>query len=200
MRKKSSKLQKIECSRYTRQKTTNNVNNRIWIVLILSFFLVACQEQGTPTLYIPPTRDTISASSVQNDPTEASITPIQTQPVRPTPSPICSAGLAFLEDITIPDGTVVSPGEVLDKRWLVENNGSCNWNAGFGLQLIAGPEMGAHSEQALFPARSGSQAEIAIVFTAPVEPGSYRSAWQAQDAQGVLFGDPIFIEIVVTNQ
>jgi hypothetical protein len=108
--------------------------------------------------------------------------------------------LAFLEDITIPDGTVVSPGEVLDKRWLVENNGSCNWNAGFGLQLIAGPEMGAHSEQALFPARSGSQAEIAIVFTAPVEPGSYRSAWQAQDAQGVLFGDPIFIEIVVTNQ
>lgn len=176
------------------------MKNRIWILILLSFFLVACQGQGTPTLYIPPTGDTISASSIHNDPTEASSTPIQTQPIRPTPSPVCSPGLVFLEDITIPDGTIVNPGDVLDKRWLVENNGSCNWNEGFGLRLIAGPEMGAPFEHALFPSRSGSQTEIRIVFTAPDEPGSYRSAWQASDAQGNPFGDSIFIEIVVLNQ
>ena len=171
----------------------------LWKVLFFSFFLVACQGQGTPTLYIPPTRDTTPASPLQNNPTPGSGNLIPTQPALPTPSPVCSPGLAFLDDVTIPDGTIVSPGEVLDKRWLVENNGSCNWNEQFGLQLIAGPEMGTSSEQALFPARSGTQAEIRIVFTSPGEPGSYRSAWQAQDPQGNLFGDPIFIEIVVIN-
>lgn len=60
--------------------------------------------------------------------------------------------------------------------------------------------MGTPPEKALIPARSGNQAEIRIIFTAPTEPGSYRSAWQAQDPQGDLFGDPIFIEIVVNNQ
>ena len=38
-----------------------------------------------------------------------------------------------------------------------------------------------------------------ILFIAPEEPGTYRSAWQARDPQGNLFGDPIFIEIVVPN-
>jgi len=59
--------------------------------------------------------------------------------------------------------------------------------------------MGADSEQALFPARSGNQAEVQIQFTAPQEPGLYRSAWQAADPEGKFFGDPVFIEINVLN-
>ena len=83
---------------------------------------------------------------------------------------------------------------------LQKNNGSCNWNGEYSLVLISGADMGTPPEKALIPARSGNQAEIRIIFTAPTEPGSYRSAWQAQDPQGDLFGDPIFIEIVVNNQ
>jgi hypothetical protein len=52
-------------------------------------------------------------------------------------------------------------------------------------------------EQALYPARSGTQVELRIVFTAPNEPGIYRSAWQAHDPEGQPFGDQFFIEIVV---
>ena len=178
-------------------KLAKDVKHRIWIVLLLSFFLVACQGRATPTFYIPPTLETNSATPIGNNSTE---TPPPTQPVQPTPSPVCSPGLGFLEDVSIPDGTIVSPGDTLDKRWLVENNGSCNWNREYGLVLIAGSEMGAPSEKALIPARSGNQAEIRILFTAPLEPGSYRSAWQAEDPQGVLFGDPIFIDIVVIDQ
>jgi hypothetical protein len=33
--------------------------------------------------------------------------------------------------------------------------------------------------------------------TAPVEPGTFRSAWQARDPAGELFVDPFFIEIVI---
>ena len=79
----------------------------------------------------------------------------------------------------------------------VENNGNCNWSQGYRVRLIAGPELGAQKEQALFPARSGTRTAIRIVFKAPKEPGTYRSAWQAITPQGEPFGDPFFIEIKV---
>lgn len=91
----------------------------------------------------------------------------------------------------------MSPGSSIDKRWLVENRGSCNWDERYRLKRISGPPMAAADEQSLFPARSGTQAVIRVLLTAPSEPGAYHSAWQAYDPQGNPFGDPIFIEIVV---
>jgi hypothetical protein len=102
-----------------------------------------------------------------------------------------------LEDLTVPDGSLVTPGSTLDKRWRVENSGTCNWDEKYRLKLVSGLEMGAQTEQALYPARSGTQAVLRIIFTAPEEPGPYRSAWQAYDPHGEPFGDPIFIEVIV---
>jgi hypothetical protein len=118
---------------------------------------------------------------------------------RPTPTPLCTDNLRFLADLTIPDGTVVAPGDALDKRWQVENSGTCNWDERYRLKLIAGPELGVPAEQALFPARSGTQMVINILFTAPSDPGTYRSAWQAYNPQGAAFGDPFFIEVLVQS-
>ncbi|RPI34879.1 MAG: hypothetical protein EHM70_01465, partial [Chloroflexota bacterium] len=119
--------------------------------------------------------------------------------LRPTPTPPCTDLLTFLEDLTIPDGTAVGPGEALDKRWQVENSGTCNWDESYRVKLVAGPEMGAPSEQTLYPARSGTSAVIRIQFTAPSDPGAYRSAWQAYNPSGEPFGDPFFIDIIVTS-
>lgn len=161
----------------------------------------ACTGRGTPTaFYLAPAGDAAAALVAQPAEPTAAMTPTrdaQAEPARPTPTPPCTPGLLYLEDLSIPDGTLVVPGEALDKRWLVENNGSCNWDREYSLQLIAGPNLGAPDEQALFPARSGARATVRILFTAPQEPGVYRSAWQAADKDGVLFGDPIYIEIVV---
>jgi hypothetical protein len=104
-----------------------------------------------------------------------------------------------VEDLTIPDGTQVAPGQIIDKRWRVENVGDCNWNEFYRLRLVAGPDLGSPSEQALYPARSGTQAMIRAFFVAPAEPGVYRSAWQAYDPQGRPFGDTVFIQIIVTG-
>jgi hypothetical protein len=109
----------------------------------------------------------------------------------------CADSLIFLEDLTIPDGTRVEMGVKLDKRWRVENAGSCNWDQDYRLKLVTGPPMSAQTEQALFPARSGTEATIRILFTAPMDPGTYRSAWQAFNPAGEAFGESIYIEIVV---
>jgi hypothetical protein len=111
----------------------------------------------------------------------------------------CVNSFSWLNDITIPDGTQVVPGFQLDKQWQVKNTGTCNWNETYSLRLTAGIEMGAPSPQALVPARSGAEAVVRLQFTAPSEPGRYRSAWQAHTPDGKPFGDPIFIEIVVTT-
>jgi len=115
----------------------------------------------------------------------------------PTPTVSCVDSLRFIADQTIPDGTEVERGATLDKVWEVENSGTCNYDERYRLKLIAGDELGAKPEQALFPARSGTRFEIHIRFIAPMEVGNVRSAWQAFDPQGNPFGDPIYIEIVV---
>jgi hypothetical protein len=168
-------------------------------LLIIAFLITACDSQTTPTLYIPPTQNITQVFATQVQPASKLDPVTPTAPPQPSPSPDCTPGLLFLEDLSIPDGSSVNPGDLLDKRWLVENIGSCNWDNKFSLRLIAGPELGAPPENALFPARSGTQVEIRILFTAPQEPATYRSAWQAHDPQGKIFGDPIFIEIVVAN-
>ena len=95
-----------------------------------------------------------------------------------------SNALTLLESMSIPDGTVVHPGDQVDKRWLVQNSGSCNWDERYQLRSIPGTGMNALAELALYPARSGAKANIRIQLTAPSEPGSYQGTWQAYDPLG----------------
>jgi hypothetical protein len=176
-------------------------NHPIGWLIFFSLVVVSCvtnSEKVTPyiapSLAAPPgLRTTLTLNPLDNS---QEVTDLKDE-FRLTPTPACRTGLTFLEDITIPDGTIVAPGTHLDKRWLAENSGSCNWDQSYRIKIIAGPNLGASDQQALYPARSGTQAVIQIDFIAPSEPGSYRSAWQAFSPLGESFGDPFFIEIVV---
>lgn len=166
--------------------------------LALLLFLTACSgslaDEAPPaaSFYLPPTAITTATQPAPVSPVE-----IAAPQVGAPPSPDCQPNLSFIQDLSIPDGTQVAPGELLDKLWEVENSGTCNWEASYRIRLVAGPEMGAPQESALYPARSGAQVVLRMKFTAPAEPGVYRSAWQAVDPLGELFGDPFFIEIEV---
>jgi hypothetical protein len=111
----------------------------------------------------------------------------------------CLDGLTFISDMTIPDDTVVVPGSSMDKRWEVENSGTCNWEQGYELRMISGDAMGAESTQALPPARSGARITIRILFSAPTTPGTYRADWQAYNPAGEPFGEAFYLQIVVQN-
>jgi hypothetical protein len=171
----------------------------IGLVLLIGSVLAACSGENlaerAPASFRAPTVPPEATAPALFAPT---FTPtIFSPPVRPTPTQVCTNLLLFLEDVTIPDGTLTQSGESLDKRWRVRNNGTCNWDENYRLKKVDGPELGAPPEIALYPARSGAETEIQIRFTAPAEPGTYRSAWQAHDPQGISFGDPFYIEIVV---
>lgn len=170
------------------------------LTILLAFILSsACAPTPTPTPFIPPKDPSPTQPLIEEGitPVIPTFTPQPIPTSSPTPTPPCVDSLAFVEDLTVPDGTVVSPGEIVDKGWLVQNNGSCNWDSRYRLRFVGGSDMGATTEQALYPARAGTQAEIRINFTAPSEPGIYNTAWQATDPFGEPFGDPVFMEIIV---
>jgi hypothetical protein len=100
--------------------------------------------------------------------------------------------------VTIPDYTVVAPGSSLDKQWLVQNSGSCNWDNRYRLRLVSGDPLGVSPEQALYPARAGTQATLRILFTAPLEAGEYVSEWQTFDPNEIPFGESFVIKIIVS--
>jgi Ig-like domain from next to BRCA1 gene len=119
------------------------------------------------------------------------------EPARPTTTPACEDNLKFIADLTVPDGTIAARGALIDKRWQVENNGSCNWDDRYRIKIVSGAGLGFEAEQALYPARSGASAVIRMLLLAPSIPGTYRSAWQAVGPTGDLFGDIIYVEIRV---
>jgi hypothetical protein len=161
--------------------------------VFVSILLSSCGGNGTS---LPPVTinltDTPSFATII--PTETSV---PTYLVPFTPPATCISGLTFINDVTIPDFSIVAAGTSLDKQWLVQNSGSCNWDSHYRVRLIAGDGLGASPEQALFPARSGTQATLRMIFTAPMVPSQYLSEWQAFDPQGVPFGDTFFIKIIV---
>lgn len=172
--------------------------NRCLILLTGIFSLWACAPQTTPTPFRPPTAAPPTQPLPTTTPIPALFTavPTPTVTITPTAGP-CTDNFSFIEDVTVEDGTSFLPGASIDKQWLVQNSGTCNWDDTYRLKWVGGDPMGAAEEQALFPARAGTQATLRVTFTAPAESGSYESAWQAVDPNGNFFGDLVFIKIVV---
>lgn len=123
--------------------------------------------------------------------------PTNRSQVEPTQRGACSDSARFVEDLTIPDGSVVAPGQELDKRWAVQNSGTCDWGPGYRLVWIGGDAMPGPESVDLYPARAGERATLRIVLQAPAEPGDYISRWRAQSPEGIQFGDEIYLLIVV---
>ncbi len=159
----------------------------------LCLLVSACGENSSPL----PTAPAAISDTPSISPVIPTKTLVPTFLILFTATPTCVNGLTFISDVTIPDLSVVAAGMLLDKQWLVQNSGSCNWDSYYRLRLVAGDGLGASPEQALYPARAGMQATLRIVFTAPAVPGEYLSEWQAFDAQGVPFGESFFIKIIV---
>ena len=173
--------------------------NRILLLLPILFLTLACSPQTTPTPFRPPTQSQPTQVIIlaTTTPIPSFVTIVPTETIAPTVEGPCINALSFLDDITIDDGTSVTPNTAMDKQWLVQNVGTCDWDSTYRLKWIGGDPMGAAQEQPLYPARAGTQATLRILFTAPATDGPYESAWQAYDPEGNPFGDPVFIKIVV---
>jgi hypothetical protein len=125
-------------------------------------------------------------------------------PVVPTvtPQPDCDEAITFGADVTVPDDTVMTPGEAFVKTWRVRNEGSCTWGPGYQWVFAGGDQLSAPARVPLAEiAPPGNELDLSVPFIAPLEAGAYRSEWLLQDPAGNRFGGngsyPFYVQIGV---
>ena len=128
----------------------------------------------TPTLPPPPPINT--AVTVLTAAPIATITPN----IPPTVS--CDQA-TFVNDVTIPDGTIEAPGATFKKTWRLRNTGSCTWS-GYILEFDTGEAM-SPTVDAIGIVSPGQEVDVSVTFTAPVTPGDYKSYWRIRNPAGV---------------
>ena len=106
---------------------------------------------------------------------------------------------AYIDDITIPDGTILAPGEVFVKTWELKNTGYCTWKADSSLVFFKGNSMSGQNTEIGKTLASGNQANFSVELTAPDAEGTYTGYWILADKYGYPFGTPFFVQIVVKN-
>lgn len=143
----------------------------------------------------------------------ATFTPIPTNtpPPPPTNTPIPCLAVGWSDatiDVTVPDNTVMSPGQVFTKTWRLTNIGTCTWNSSYQLIFDHGDPMGVSTTYAQ-PLTTGTVApgqtvDVSVTLTAPAATGTYTGYWRFRDPSNVVFGlapnnSPWIVKIKVVN-
>lgn len=112
------------------------------------------------------------------------------------PRPSAARFVAELDPIV--DDTPLQPLTPFTKIWRLENTGATTWGNDYQFVCTGGQTMGAPHQIAVPLCQPGQSVDIAVTFTTPPAPGSYSSNWSLCDAQGRLFGQPVWTRILVT--
>ena len=197
----------------------------ITLIVSLSLLISACGGEATadPTISTAIAQ-TIAAQNIAQEST-ATVTPLPafttTPPAfSPTITPAASkipptlpsgssqylaCMKANLTGETIPDGTILKPGEQFTKTWHVQNNSTCTWDTSYKIVFWDGDVLGGayvyNFPQSAIP---GQTMDVPLVLTAPSANGTYKSSWMFQTPDGINFGvgqysQPFYTEIVVSD-
>ncbi len=127
----------------------------------------------------------------------------------PTSTPVpgaCTDRIAFVADVTVPDGTTFAPNTNFTKTWRVKNVGTCTFNINYYLVYVSGEKMGA-TESVKFTSTIAPNTtfDLSVNLTSPAANGTYRGNWQLKNDKGQLFGigakndKPFWVEIKVSG-
>lgn len=141
------------------------VEKAILPILLLMLILSGCAGTGTPEA-VSETAETIPVTGPTSDPPE------------------CTDSAAFVNDMTVPDGTIVKASEPFLKVWRVENTGTCPWAERYTLVFVGGEQMDAPDSIPLKVTQPGQTLDISIDMTAPEADGEYRADFELHDPDG----------------
>lgn len=160
------------------------------LLLIFTLLLSAC---NLPTNNPEDARATAAAQTIE---AVMSFTPASPSPTTPTPqatiTPIPSPALTntpaasatpncplaqFITDVTIPDGTIMTPGQTFTKKWRLRNTSACIWN-GYTLVFDSGDSMGGPASKPIGTVNPGQEVDLEVNLTAPNTAGNYRGYWR----------------------
>jgi hypothetical protein len=192
-------------------------------LIIITLFLSACNlpssdsEDVASTAAAQTVEALLSATPLSGAATPT-FTPLPGLPATstPIPSPIltntppatatsnCNVA-QFITDVTIPDGTVMTPGNTFTKKWRFRNIGSCTWT-GFSLVFDSGDALGGPATKAISTVNPGQEVDLEVNLTAPATVGNYRGYWRITTNASVPVpivsgyqGKSFYVDIKVQN-
>ena len=144
-----------------------------------------------PFLPVQPVKPQI----VETTPNSSPIVP----PAQLVPSDLLE--MAFLSDVTIPDGTEFSVGEGFSKVWRLSNSGTTTWP--LGCRLVLETNTGDRLSTVEYVDIPGevppqSAVTISVEMETPKKLGRHVSYWRMQGPSGSAFGARIWVDIVAT--
>jgi hypothetical protein len=156
-----------------------------------SFTATPLPATETPTPEPPPQPTETPTVAFSTDPTQIALG---------TPGELCD-NFSFdpaTVDVTIVDGTQMTPGQDFVKTWKIKNTGICAWGAGYGLTYAGyADKMSGDPVPLGTLVGVGQEVDVSVNFKAPSKVGEYTSAWQMANAKNIPFGKAVFVKIVV---
>ena len=108
-------------------------------------------------------------------------------------------GAAYVADVTVADGTRLTPGRAFTKTWRLRNNGTAAWGAGYLLAPVDANPFNGPPAVPLPALQPGRMADVSVALTAPMALGPCRALWQARTVDGAPFGDILHAAIEVVR-
>jgi hypothetical protein len=197
-------------------------SKRFLFILMLTIFPSACSTAKTTPTIDPATTFTAAAMtksagdaaaastefflSTLSAVPQASATPTPTG--IPVPSattrpvvvnnPVCDNS-AFVSDVTIPDKTVIDAGDSFTKTWKFRNTGTCGWTTSYAIASAYGDAMSGTETKLPDAVEAGDEVDVSVDMVAPTANGTYTGYWKLKNADGLFFGEVVYVQIVVSN-
>lgn len=171
----------------------------------------ATQTQAVVSIYTAAAQTIEAQAALATATPQPSSTPVPSQTLTPTvtqtPPPTsipptspmqnyCDNAL-FISDVSIPDNTVMAPGQAFEKTWAIQNTGTCTWSESYAITFVSGDIMNGETRTINQKVISQQQANISVKLTAPGTPGTYTGFWRLTNGKGAPFGQIVSVVIKV---
>ena len=174
--------------------------------LALQTQTVLSMPTATSTPQIPPTSNPTNTPLITDTPlpgtVSASTTPLALTTPLATSQTACD-NMAYVADVTIPDGYKAARGESMQKTWTVKNLGPCTWNQDYKLIFGWGGQgtdwnttKPVNLSKLVAP---NETINITVTLNAPNASGEYVGVFKLQNDKGFNFppGQQVTVDIVV---
>jgi hypothetical protein len=128
--------------------------------------------------------------------------------VPPTPVPTqdtCNQA-KWVEDVSVPDGSLYLPNVAFTKTWRIQNVGTCTWNTSYAIVYSSGDHMGEPAATAfLGNVAPNATVDISVNMKSPANNGEYTTYFMLRSDTGLIFGTgssfiaPLFANIKVNK-
>lgn len=108
----------------------------------------------------------------------------------------------FIEDVTIPDGSNLSPGDTVAKVWRLRNTGTTPWPAGLKIRPVGGSPnyfIPSSLDVSLPSVAAGASIQISVDVLVPPTPSRYVSYFKLESHTGDVFGPRFWIDFSVLD-